>query len=57
MGLTVLSTQSTDIVANIKYPSVITGIMVKGGENQFCVLTDNPAYFQEKAKQLFLFNN
>lgn len=57
MGLTVLSTQSTDIVSNVKYPSVITGIMVKGGENQFCVLTDNPAYFQEKAKQLFLFNN
>lgn len=29
----------TDIVANAKYPSVITVIMVKGGENQFCVLT------------------
>lgn len=25
----------TDIVANAKYPSVITGIMVKGGENLY----------------------
>lgn len=31
--------------------------MVKGGENQFRVLTDNPAHFQEKAKKLFLFND
>lgn len=31
--------------------------MVKGGENQFSVLTDSPAHFQEKAKIFFLFNN
>lgn len=31
--------------------------MVKEGENQFCVLTESPADFQEKAKIFFLFNN
>lgn len=31
--------------------------MEKGGENQFGVLTDSPAIFQEKAKICFLFNN
>lgn len=51
MGLTF-----TDI-ANAKYPSIITRIMVKGGENQSCVLTDNPALFQEKAKRFFFFND
>lgn len=46
----------TDIVANAKYSSVITRIMVKGGENQFCVLTDSPSLFQEKSR-FFLFND
>lgn len=31
--------------------------MVKGGENQFGMLTDSPAHFQEKAKIFFHFSN
>lgn len=30
---------------------------MKGGENQFGVLTDSSAHFQEKANIIFLFNN